>query len=357
MKDVVDDVLRLTGYTLLDSEGRPVVDNEVEPTRAADGKGHWWSLRSSSSKHRDGLYRVVHFAWYHQTYKYRGQTEALCAKPISGARGEWALTELGVKRAKQLCAEYDGKIVFSAEPNKTARFLATHFDQYYKRIIQHLRRKMPRSEEFDKIDDHAMGWIERIIQRDGLRSRIEEGKSIPPSQVQLWACRGAYTDVRNEGREPVCRVLHGALTKREIGLYDPSNWTETVIPRTLNESENLSGVAYAEHSEDDHVGDPIDNLRDDHALADVEGTVMSEDALSDVLDRVAAIIRDEIDPDLDPAFHQLLMVERFVKEMTLHEIAEAHGLDVGEVVVPLNRVRDAMLRARDDGDFDDVIVR
>jgi hypothetical protein len=248
--------------------------------------------------------------------------------------------------------------VLSAGPNKTARFLGDNFENYYGRITLHLRRKMPRSEEFDKVDDHAMNWIERIIQRDGLRSRIEDGKSIPPSQVQSWARKGAYTDIRNEGREPVCRVFHGALTKREIGLYDPSNWTETVIPRTINESENLAGNAYAEHSEDDYVGDPIDNLRDDHALADVEGTVMNEDAFSDVLGRVAAIIRDEIDADLDPAFHEQLMVERFVKEMTLREIAEAHGLDdEREVVVPLNRVRDAMLRARDDGDFDDVIVR
>jgi hypothetical protein len=217
---------------------------------------------------------------------------------------------------------------------------------------------MPRSEELGKIDDHAMNWIERAIQRDSLRTRLEAGKSIPPSQVQSWARKGAYTDIRNEGREPVTRVFHGALTKKEIALYDPGNWTTVHVPRTINESENLAVSAFAEHGEDDYVGDRIDNLRDDHSFADVEGTVMHENAFADVLDRVSEILHDEIDQHLDPEFHRQLMFERYVKEMTIREIAEAHGLrDEREVTISLNRVRDVMRRARDEGDFDDVIVR
>jgi len=273
-------------------------------------------------------------------------------------RGKWALTNAGVKKAKKLKEQYEGRIVLSAGPNATARLLGERWDTLYERITSHLRRKMPRSEELGKIEDHAMNWIERAVQRDSLRGRIEAGKSIPPSQVQAWARKGAYTDIRNEGREPVSRVFHGALTKKEIALYDPSNWTEVVVPRTINESENLAVNCYAEHSEDDYIGDRIDNLRDDHVTADVEGSVMNENALKDVLDRVSEIIQEEIDPTLDPEFHQQLMVERFVKEMTIREIAEAHGLDdESEIAVSLNRVRDVMLRAREEGDFDDVILR
>lgn len=334
---VRDDVLRLAG-----------IDPETCP----------WPLRSISSKTRNGLYRVVHFAWYHQTRQYRPESEALCAKPISGARGEWALTELGVKKAKLLKEKFEGLIVLSAGPNVTAQHLGKHWNELWSRITLHLRRKMPRSEEFGKIEDHAMNWLERVMQRDGLRGRLEAGKSIPPSQVQAWARRGAYTDIRNEGREPVCRVLHGALTKKEIALHDPSNWTEVVMPRSINESENLFVNSYAAHSEDGFVSDPIDNLRDDHVTADVEGAVMSEDALHDVLGRVAEIIQDEIDPALDPDFHKQLMVEHFVQEMTVQEIADAHGHDdQREIKVSLNRVRDVMLRAREEGDFDDVIRR
>jgi hypothetical protein len=422
---IQDDVLRLAGLTptIIYGEGE---DPESAVSVAVDEEGNAWPLKSKSSQDRNGLYRVVHFAWYHQTRQYRPDCEGkvFCAKPMLpeldrleekldrmlgitqteasilrdpkapakdkqkirakkkrntaklsarrrdsfdelkakikeiNSRGEWALTELGVRKARELKEKYEGKIVLSAGPNATARFLGDNWDRLYERMTQHLRRKMPRSEELGKIDDHAMNWIERAIQRDSLRGRIEAGKSIPPSQVQAWARKGAYTDIRNEGREPVSRVFHGALTKKEIAMYDPSNWTEVVIPRSINESENLSVNAFTEHSEDDYVSERINNLRDDHAMADVEGTVMNENSFQDVLSRVSEIIHDEIDPTLDPEFHQQLMVERFVKEMTIREIAEAHGIDdERQVTVSLNRVRDVMLRAREEGDFDDVILR
>lgn len=414
---------KLTGFKPYVGVPQEAVKDDVLRLAGIDPENCPWPLESKSSKDRDGLYRIVHFAWYHQTRMYRPDSKAYCAKPLLpeldrleeevmkllgitdtesstlrdpkapakekqrirakikangeafgprrrarmaelkaemkkiGGRGNWALSERGVKRARELREKYEGRIVLSAGPNKTAQFIGDNFDTLYGRITLHLRRKMPRSEMFDKCDDHAMNWIERVIQRDGLRGRIEAGKSIPPSQVQAWARRGAYTDIRNEGREPVCRVFHGALTKPEIALYDPSNWTEVVIPRTINESENLAVNPYAEHSEEDHIGDTIDNLRDDTPSANVEASVAGEDAFQDVLGRVAEIIQEEIDPELDPALHQQLMVERYVKEMSLAEIAAAHGMDdEREVTVGLNRVRDVMLRAREEGDFDDVIL-
>jgi DNA-directed RNA polymerase specialized sigma24 family protein len=402
---VRDDALRLVG---IDPENCP------------------WPLKDTSTKKRDGLYRVVHFAWYHQTRKYRRDSNALCGKPAyaiverlendlydlleltedesdllrdpyasvadkkrvkntmkqraraldsedteyhaalveeirelrAKARGEWALTDLGVKRAKELRDKYEGKIVLSAGPNATAKYLGDNFERLYDRIAQHIGRKMPRSEEFGKVEDHVMNWMDRIIQRDGLRTRIESGKSIPPSQVQAWARRGAYTDIRNEGREPVTRTFHGALTKREIGLYDPSNWTEVVVPRTINSSENLGVNTYAEHSEDDVLTDVMDNLQDDHVTADVESAILDEDALDHALTRCASVLESQLDAGLDPAWHQQIMVEHFVKEMTAREIAEAHGIkSVREVSKSLNRVRAAMLRARDEGEFDEFIRR
>jgi hypothetical protein len=176
--------------------------------------------------------------------------------------------------------------------------------------------------------------------------------------VQAWARRGAYTDIRNEGREPVTRTFHGALTKREIGLYDPSNWTEVVVPRTINSSENLGVNTYAEHSEDDVLTDVMDNLQDDHVTADVESAILDEDALDHALTRCASVLESQLDAGLDPAWHQQIMVEHFVKEMTAREIAEAHGIkSVREVSKSLNRVRAAMLRARDEGEFDEFIRR
>jgi hypothetical protein len=418
---VQDDVLRLAGLTV-------ELGEDKQPDRAVDAEGNAWSLRSKNSQKRDGLYRVVHFAWYHQTKKYRPETEtAYCAKyvdpaldvlrrerngllaltddedevlrstkskprakrPIeakieakrarlsvakrarlehletemsrldSAARGVWALTERGVRKARELREIYEGQIMLSSGPNVTAAYIGENFERLYNRITLHLRRKMPRSEMFGKVEDHAATWIERIIQRDGLRKRIESGRSIAPSQACAWARRSAYTDIRNDGREPVCRVFHGALTRPEIGGYDPSNWTTEVVPRTINESPLLAVNTYTEHSEDDHVGDTIDNLADDHPSASVEETVLNSDAFDHVLGRLAEILHQEIDGEQDVAFHEQLVHDRYVKEMSLREIAEAHGLSDNEdkVNIALNRVRALMLRAREDGEFDEFLTR
>jgi len=60
LEDVRDEALRLAG-----------IDLENPP----------WPLKDSSSKKRDGLYRVIHRAWYCQTRRH--QYDACCAKPLT----------------------------------------------------------------------------------------------------------------------------------------------------------------------------------------------------------------------------------------------------------------------------------
>jgi hypothetical protein len=344
---IQDDALRLAGFDPEDPESCP------------------WPLKSSSSKKRDGLYRVVHFGWYHQTRHYRPETEALCCRPLDpatqGKRGFWALTDLGVKKAKALRALYEGKIVLSAGPNATARYLGDNWGRFYGRGTLALRRKMPVSEALDKVDDHFMNWVEKVMQRDGLRSRIEQGKSVAPSQVSGWARKAAYTEIRNEGREPVCRVFHGALTPKEVKALKEVNWTEEVIPRTVNESDILCHNQYAAHSESDWISDPTEAIQDEHPTAQVFNAVADPEAFEFCLDQIGKIIMDEIAEEFDPEFHRQLVHDRFVKEMTVREIAEAHGLNFAteenRIKVALSRVRDVMLQAREEGDFDEFLSR
>lgn len=351
---IQNDVLRLAGFTLIN-------DEHGNPTHATDGTSAW-KLKSASSKKRDGLYRVAHFAWYHQTRQYRPEAEAMCAKSIVGARGDWALTALGAKKAKELRKVYEGKVHLSSGPNATAQFLGENFGRLYDRATHHLRRKMPRSEMFDKVDDHVMNWVDRVIQRDGLRSRIEEGKSIAPSQVCAWARRGAYTDIRNEGREPAARVLYGALTPKEVQARTGTAWITEVIPRSINESEVLCGTQYTSHSEDGvEDSDHIELVMDQHATATVEETFADREAFEVCLDRLSSILHEEIAEEHDPAWHERLVHDHFIKEMSVREIAKAHGLssneDQSRIKTALNRVRDVMLQAREDGDLDDLILR
>ena len=120
-KEIRDEVLRLARVNL-DSE---------------------WSRKDASSEIRDGLYRRVHFAWRNQRREYCRSRVAMCAKPTIGARGEWALTENGVRRAKGLHIVH-GRLVFTA--NVTADYLGRNFEKLYGRITLHLRRTMRRSE-------------------------------------------------------------------------------------------------------------------------------------------------------------------------------------------------------------------
>lgn len=348
-----DDALRLAGLDL-------IRDEDGIATHATDGESVW-PLESTSSKKRDGLYRVAHFGWYHQTRKYREECDALCARPIKGKRGEWALTQLGIQKAKALRRVYEGKIRLSAGPNVTAQYLGEHFNRFYEPTLKHLRRRMRRSEELDKIEDHAQSWIETVIQRNGLRKAIDLGMAIPPSRVSRWTRNQAITDIRNEAEEPVCRLFHGALKKKEREDMDAVLWTEEVIPRTINESDILCHNQYAAHSEDDYVSDPIESVQDTHQTSMVEESVMGQDAVEYVLDEISQIIAEELSDDLDPQFHQQLVEDRFVREMSIREIAEAHGLDPARdeqrITVALNRIKDVALVARDAGDFDEFLTR
>lgn len=314
--------------------------------------------RDACSRKRDGLYRRVHFAWRNQRNGYCGMRAALCAKPMSGERGQWALTREGVKHAKALREVYEGRIRLSSGPNETSLFLAKNFETLYGRLTLHLRRKMPKSDSLDKVEDHAMNWLERVIARDGLRKRLVEKRPPAPSQMCAWVRRSAYSDIRNEGREPVCRLLHGALTKSEFGLYDVSNWTTTVIPRTLNDTEGFTGSRHAEHSEDDaSVGDMTDHLTD---LSDMEKAFAGSDEFDMILGRVASILHDEISDPTDVDWYLGVVTDRFVHDLTVREIAEKRGMTYedgrGKIKNALDRVRTLALQARAEGDFDDMLT-
>jgi len=316
--DVLDDALSLVGI---------------------DPKHPNWPLTG-----RDGLYRRVGFAVRNQCRKHCGKRPALCT--ILG-KNEWALTALGVAEAKTLKAKFEGTTTPSHGPNVTAKWIADNYKALYERLHSYLERKMPVSKEKRKVDDHIQTFFVNLINRDGLRTRIEEGESIPYSQVCAWARRSAYSEIRDEGTEPVCRLMHGALTKKEIGDYDPANWTTEVIPNTINQSGVLGVNPYASHSEDDGGVEVMDFLADEHNMED---EVLDENAFNWALESIADVLNEEIDAEKDPAWHTELMVDRFVVGMTVKELAEKHGIDRNKATVALGRIRKAVLRHKSDFD-------
>jgi hypothetical protein len=134
-----------------------------------------------------------------------------------GPLGHWALTPEGVARARELTPVPEPRV--GAEPNLTAKF----FDKRLKEsktllplIRQTIRAKLPVSASSSLlIEDHLQNCLLRLIHRDALRTRILEGLPIEEHHIAQWAVRSAFTDIRNDGTEPLARERFGARTQRE----------------------------------------------------------------------------------------------------------------------------------------------
>jgi hypothetical protein len=314
-EDVLDDALRLAG-----------IDPETTD----------WQLEG-----REGLYRRVGWA-------VRNQCRTHCGKRPAHTtifdKNEWAVTALGLVEAKQLKAKFEGQIQLSSGPNLTAKWIDENYRALYERLHSYLGRKLPVSAQRSKVEDHIHTFFTNLINRDGLRSRIEEGQSIPYSQVCAWAKRSSISEFRDEGTEPVCRVNDGALTKKEQGDFDPSNWTVQVIPRSINQSEQLGVNTYAEHDFDQSPAETMDFLADE---TDVEAEVLDVDAFHEALKAVGAALQAEISADKDWEWHAQLVRDRFIDGMTVKEIAEKYDIDRNKATVALGRIRKAVGRHRE----------
>lgn len=321
---------------------------------------------------RHGLLRKVHFAWRNQAAPECGRKDPLTARGACTevdkngrpkvSKGLWSLTALGVRKALLLRPVFENDLQNEDGPNLTAQWIAHHWDALWPRVMRHLNRTMPRSAEFGKVEDHIANYFAGLISRDGLANYIESGRLIRPSEVCAWARRSAYSDIRNEGREPVCRLFHGALTKKEIGDFDPSNWTEEVIPNSINHSDRLDVSSYyLDTSASNELGDvpcTTDFIVD---TQDFESEVVGEEAIQLIVQRMSAVIDETISPEKDPEWHRQVAYDRFVLEMSVKEIAAARGLNYdthrNKITLALNRVRRAMQGARDAGALDDVMTR
>ena len=338
---------------------------EVLIASGIDPENSPWPLHG-----RDGLFRRIHFAWRNQASPECGNKPALTARAActevddSGTpkvnKGLWAVTLTGVKKALLLRPVFENNLQHDQGPNLTAQWIAHHWRVLWPRVIRHLNRKMGRSAEFNKVEDHVANYFSGLIIRDGLRNYIEAGRRIAPSEVCAWARKSAYSDIRNEGREPVCRTLHGALTKKEIALFDPRGWPDVIVPSTIGHSDRLDISAQRFQMGDfgDEAPDGTAYILDTH---DFEEEVVAEQAIELIVNRMSSVITANISPEKDPEWHRGVAIDRFVLEMSVKEIAASRGLnyetDRNKITLALNRVRKAMEGARDAGDLDDVMNR
>lgn len=297
--DVVVHVIgKMTGYEPYIGVPARNVQTEAIRLLGIDPKKPPWPLEDSSPGSGDGLFKTIDRAWYKQTRHASNGSPAYCGRPPKKEEPDaWALTVQGVERAKQLrttatlekSSPYRGVSPPTQEErfrNKTAEYLAANFPAILKRAREHLSHRMPRSAQLSKIDDHVMGWIERVIRRDGLCSRLENDSRIPPSHICGWMQRSAYTDLRNEGREPVCRV-GGSRTKKELRKRDEATWAETISLRASTPQEQLLANLSQE--------DILDALVDEESL---EETFAGREAFEVLVDRLADLVYRDAYPNI-----------------------------------------------------------
>lgn len=100
--------------------------------------------------------------------------------------------------------------------NLTVRWFHTHWVGVYPELVRKIRSKCQTSDRIGQVEDHAMNFVRKAIQRDAFRSRIEENRPIPYSQVAVYAVRSALNDIRDTGSDAVCREILGSRTEREV---------------------------------------------------------------------------------------------------------------------------------------------
>lgn len=292
--DVVVHVIgKMTGYEPYIGVPARNVQTEAIRLLGIDPKKPPWPLEDSSPGSGDGLFGMINRAWYKQTRHASDGLRAFCGRPPKQEHDTWALTVQGVERAKQLrtaTLERSSPYREASPPtqeerfrNKTAAYLAENFPAIFKRAREHLSHRMPRSAQLCKIDDHVMNWIERVIRRDGLCSRLETESRIPPSHICGWMLRSAYTDLRYEGGEPVCR-LSGSRTKKELQKRDETTWTERMSLRGSTPQEQF----LAQLSQEEILNALVDEESLEETFAGREAFHLLVDRLADLVYRDAS---------------------------------------------------------------------
>jgi len=275
------------------------------------------------------------------TREHAGDHAALASKG-------WALTYYGWHQLQE------HQPAVSSQPtgkSLTVQWVEQQGPMLIDRLRSYLRGKMPRSAAMSKLDDHVQQFLMNMIRRNALASRISNGEKIPISHVCGWCLRSAYSDIRNEGREPVTRTLHGALTPNEWVEWNTTqaNWTTEVMPWSVNSSDKLLlGSSHHNRGDEDSV-DAMDFLVSEDQP---DQRVEDHDAYQATIKAIRTALEDAFEgKPYDLEQHLQIMYDKFVLRLTSPEIGEKYSLEQDAVHAHVLRIRRAVRRAHTHGAF------
>jgi len=243
---------------------------------------------------------------------------------VKGVRGQWALTPEGAAQNKALEEATRGK------PNETALFIdrrlkATKGD-FLRLLHRSVASKMPVSATCGMVEYHVQNCMVKLISRNALKSRIMMGLPIPDYHIVQWAVRAAYTDVRNDGTEPITREMYGARTDTERARAKNSVDPENVIQHTRKDPRILYGGEDSDGSWTD--------IRDDETTATSEA-VDDNLLFQNVWDRVEAVMQTKT----PLGSHYMELLGKKATGCSIQELADGAGM-------PAKRMKALLTRAK-----------
>ena len=169
-----------------------------------------------------------------ETERRRAHTDALSVFEAESCDRE-TIRDVVADLAREGLLEFHGDKVALAKPglreavdarpyatlgSVTAHYLAATLTVPVRdRMARYLEKRLPRSRDFNEIDELVNNYVFVVCRRDGLRPYIAEGRYPSPSQLNAWAYRAALSHIRDEGRDALTRGFKGARTERD--LADP----------------------------------------------------------------------------------------------------------------------------------------
>lgn len=316
-------------------------------------------------KHQ-GLDRKVQHAFRNQRpdtngSAYAGTRAPLCALMPDGA---WALMVAGVERYKELLgsplpqiSEYlagnnkkkrkPKKVIdLQGHRNLTAKWIHEQGAPLRDDLVKYISLKMPKSRDFEQIEDHVNEHLTLMVHRDALRDRILDGVEITFAHIRGYCHNTAKSDIRNNSRNPVCRTFHGAYTAKEraefrdrqVAREKAEEDGEFSVPVRVRQTvQPWQRGPHFDHEEESWVH-PLEEMPDPAGIQEVEDEMAFEQAFK----ALRAVLQKRC-PGSAEQYTQVLY-DRIVMEMTVKEIATKIGVTRNQAASMLRTAKSIIKR-------------
>ncbi len=210
--------------------------------------------------------------------------------------------------------------------NLTARWIDLNYKQVHKALTKMVAKRFALSAKAGMAEDHIQEYLMVLIRRDGLASRIRDGKKIWMSSIRNWAWNQISSQIRDAGRRPLTRHYMQARTPAELAVkgkevnVKPSPYTF----KTGNQSKvrSADGTLFSHYSAD------YDSAPEE--CMEVVRAVL----------RKRKVVRTEIKADIWKRWA--------VEGLPARQIAEEKGITLGTTQNYLREVRSAIADSRED---------